>query len=187
MLPTIHPHARGVLLDPILGVLLAEKDDDKQLPAVYRLGKLTADDREAAESDRLLYVAATRAREKLIISGCVTVKKDGTPGALGGWLRRLCDAAALGLAGLEVAVEESADAPRHLNLTAGASPIACEIYGPGWSWERRVPASVPRTEAAVPLPPPLLAPVAVERAGVDSRTAEQERDPANVSGVWCRP
>ena len=54
------PGRSGVLFDPTLGVLLARKDDDKQLPAIYRLGKLTADDQEAAESDRLLYVAATR-------------------------------------------------------------------------------------------------------------------------------
>ena len=59
---TYNPPGRsGVLFDPALGVLLAQKDDDKQLPAIYRLGKLTADDQEAAESDRLLYVAATRA------------------------------------------------------------------------------------------------------------------------------
>ena len=176
------PSRRGVLFDPSLGVLLAEKDNDKQVPAIYRLGQLAADDQEAAESDRLLYVAATRAREKLIISGCITAKKDGTPGALGGWLRRLCDAAALELTGLEVTVDETALAPRHLSLTAGASPIACELYGPGWSWERRSPTLVPHTETAVPLPPPLLAMVAAERVGADSRTAEQERDPGQR--VW---
>ena len=43
------PGRSGVLFDPVLGVLLPQKDDDKTLPASYRLGKLTADDQEAAE------------------------------------------------------------------------------------------------------------------------------------------
>lgn len=88
---TYAPPARnGVLLDPNLFVLLSRKDDTGQPPSIYTLGKLTADDQEAAESDRLLYVAATRAREKLIISGCITAKKNGTtPVGAGG--RGACD------------------------------------------------------------------------------------------------
>ena len=43
---------------------------------------------EDAEDRRLLYVAATRAKEKLLISGHVKVRKDGSPN-LAGWLERL--------------------------------------------------------------------------------------------------
>ncbi len=176
------PGRSGVLFDPILGVLLARKDDDKQLPAVYRLGRLTADDQEAAESDRLLYVAATRAREKLIISGCITAKKDGTPGSLGGWLGRLGAEDATGLADVQVAIEEGDPEPRQLDLTAGASPVACAIYGPGRIWEARQVAAPAQAEVAVSLPPPLLVPVAAEPVGTDGRAAEGERDPGQR--VW---
>jgi len=185
----------GILFDPTLGVLLARKDDDRQLPTIYRLGKLTADDQEAAESDRLLYVAATRAREKLIISGCVTATKDGTPGRLGGWLGRTLAPAlrsgasagvsgedATGLAGVQVAIEDGDPQPRYLDLTAGASPVACAIYGSGWTWEARPVAAPAQTEVAVSLPPPLLAPIAAEPVGIDGRAAEQERDPGQR--VW---
>jgi ATP-dependent helicase/nuclease subunit A len=180
---TYDPPARsGVLFDTILGVLLARKDDDKQLPAIYRLGKLTADDQEAAESDRLLYVAATRAREKLIISGCITAKNDGTPGALGGWLGRLSGEGALGLAGVQVAVDETDSEARLLNLTVGGTPVACAIYGTGWAGAARVPVFAAQPETAVPLPPPLLAHVAAELVETDGRVAEQERDPGQR--VW---
>ena len=43
---------------------------------------------EDAEDRRLLYVAATRSSEKLLVSGQVKTKKDGSP-SLAGWLERL--------------------------------------------------------------------------------------------------
>ena len=176
------PGRSGVLFDPALGVLLAQKDDAKQLPAIYRLGKFTADDQEAAESDRLLYVAATRAREKLILSGCITVKSDGTPGKPGGWLGRLSGADVLGLAGVPVAVAETDPEPRRLDLAVGGTPIGCAIYGTGWAGAARVPVIVAQPETTAPLPPPLLALVAAEPVATDGRTAEQERDPGQR--VW---
>ena len=176
------PGRSGVLFDPALGVLLAQKDDAKQLPAVYRLGKFTADDQEAAESDRLLYVAATRAREKLILSGCITVKGDGTPGRLGGWLGRLSGEDVLGLAGVQVAVAETDPEPRRLELTVGGTPVACAIYGVGWAWAARRPSVPAQPETTVALPPPLLAPVTAEPVATDGRAAEQERDPGQR--VW---
>ena len=80
----------GLLIDPDLGLLLPVRDDQRQLPAIYRLGKARSDDQEEAESDRLLYVAATRAREKLILSGCIDLNKDGSIRKLGGWLGKAC-------------------------------------------------------------------------------------------------
>ena len=176
------PGRSGVLFDPALGVLLAQKDDAKQLPAIYRLGKFTADDQEAAESDRLLYVAATRAREKLILSGCITVKSDGTPGRLGGWLGRLSGEDVLGLAGVQVAVAETDPEPRQLELAVGGTPVACAIYGVGWAWAARRSPAPAQPETTVSLPPPLLAPVAAEPVATDGRAAEQERDPGQR--VW---
>ncbi|MCX6032086.1 MAG: UvrD-helicase domain-containing protein [Chloroflexi bacterium] len=176
------PARNGLLLNPALGILLPQKDDAKTLSAIYRLGKLTADDQEAAESHRLLYVAATRAREKLILSGCITAKADGTPGALGGWLGRLSGEDALGLAGVPVAVDEVDPEPRRLDLTIGDTPVACTIYGAGWAWAARRSAATAQPEIAVSLPPPLLGPVAAEPVETDGRAAEQERDPGQR--VW---
>jgi len=177
------PSRNSILFNPALGILLPQRDDDKALPATYRLGKRIADDQEAAESDRLLYVAATRAREKLIVSGCITARAGGTPGALGGWLGRICETGGLGLVGCRVAVDVASADPLSLELTIGASPVACAIYGPDWMAEgtpREAPAPPP--EAAVQLPPPLLAPITSELAPMDGRTVEQERDPGQR--VW---
>jgi ATP-dependent helicase/nuclease subunit A len=58
-----------LLLDPELGLLLPARVEQRHYPAIYRLGKAREDDQEAAESDRLLYLAATHAWEKLILSG----------------------------------------------------------------------------------------------------------------------
>ncbi|MEJ2736716.1 MAG: UvrD-helicase domain-containing protein, partial [Anaerolineae bacterium] len=89
----------GLLIDPELGPLLPVRDEQRQLPAIYRLGKRREDDQGEAESDRLLYVAATRAREKLILSGCIGVNKDGAIGKLGGWLGKLAGEEGIGLQG----------------------------------------------------------------------------------------
>jgi len=176
------PGRNGLLFDPELGALLPQKDDEKALPAIYRLAKLTAADQEAAESDRLLYVAATRAREKLIISGCIKAKSDGTPGAPGGWLGRISSPVGLALAGAQVDVEETDPNPRCLDLTAGATPVACAIYGRGWAGEARRPESRAQPEIAIALPPPLLARIEADKSTLDGRAAERERDPG--TRVW---
>ncbi len=171
-----------LLLDPDLGVLLARKDDDKQLPAIYRLARLTHDDQEAAESDRLLYVAATRAREKLIFSGCITAKQDGTPGKLVGWLGRLCGTGGLGLDTKQVALDDDDPHPRSIDLPGGSTPVACVCYGAGWTSPVPPRPSAAPADVDVTLPPPLLAPVAAEPVTVDEPTREQARDPGRR--VW---
>jgi ATP-dependent helicase/nuclease subunit A len=76
-----------LLLDCSLKVLLPLKDKEGRVSAVYWLGKLRSDDQEEAEEDRLLYVAATRAREMVLVSGCVSCKDARF--RLEGWLKRL--------------------------------------------------------------------------------------------------
>ena len=76
--------AQPVLLSPTVGVLPGLRDENS-MPITYRLTSLREADREEAESRRLLYVAATRAQEKLVVSAHVRRKKDGTP-QLQGWL-----------------------------------------------------------------------------------------------------
>jgi ATP-dependent helicase/nuclease subunit A len=66
------------------GLLLDLKDADFH-PTAWQLATRLEEDREEAEDARLLYVAATRAKEKLLISGHVKSKKDGSL-TLAGWL-----------------------------------------------------------------------------------------------------
>jgi len=58
-------------------------------PLLYRLSKQLDDAQSEAESGRLLYVALTRAKDKLIISGHMTSSRNiGTSG----WMKGLCEA-----------------------------------------------------------------------------------------------
>jgi ATP-dependent helicase/nuclease subunit A len=177
----------GLLLDPELGPLLPVKDPQRRLPAVYRLGQKRAGDQEAAESDRLLYVAATRAREKLILSGCLDCREDGTPGKPGGWLGRLVGEGGLegpALQGQVPAIDPRGTGAHALQLMAGSTPVACTLYEPGYTPEHRPPAAAALQAEAVAVagPPPLLAPLPAETATLDRRAGEQERAPAQR--VW---
>ncbi len=80
-----------VLISPTLGLVPGPGDP---APLIHRLARRLNDDQEQAEADRLLYVAATRAREKLIVSGHLS------PRAGEAWLPRLAAAAGIDLAAL---------------------------------------------------------------------------------------
>ena len=172
----------GLLIDPELGLLLPVKDEQSQLSAAYRLGKARSDDQEEAESDRLLYVAATRAREKLIVSGCITIRKDGSIGKPGGWLGKLAGEEGLGLEGTVVAHDVEGSRTHRLVLQAGSTPVGCTIYEPAYEAEAHPCPEGPDVEAAVTVPPALLAPIQPEREEVDDRVQEQDRIP--VQRVW---
>ncbi len=81
--------------DPVLllpGLGLSFKLDPE--PMLYRLAKLLDQRQGRAEEHRVLYVALTRAQEKLIISGHVTGDED-KGWTTRGWLEELCGAAGL--------------------------------------------------------------------------------------------
>jgi ATP-dependent helicase/nuclease subunit A len=174
--------SHSVLLDRELGVLLSAKDEQDERAATYRLGKERDDDQDEAESDRLLYVAATRAREKLIFSGCIRLKRDGTPGSLGGWLAKIGGPEGLGLAGTPIAHDEEGADAIHVDLQVGSTPVSCTIYEPKYVWIH--PPGETRAEVgpSIPLPPPLLEPVSPGIERVDQRTAERDRIP--LQRVW---
>ena len=82
-----HRNAGGkVWLTPD-GPLPDLKDGDFH-PTAWQISARLEEMLEDAEDRRLLYVAATRAKEKLLISGHVKARKDGSP-SLAGWLERL--------------------------------------------------------------------------------------------------
>jgi ATP-dependent helicase/nuclease subunit A len=66
-------------------LLLDLRDEDDFHSTAWQFASRLEDDRAEAEDNRLLYVAATRAKEKLLISGHVKLKKDNTL-SLAGWL-----------------------------------------------------------------------------------------------------
>jgi len=172
----------SLLVDPRLGTLLPLKDDEGRGSAMHRLAQERADDQEQAESDRLLYVAATRAREKLILSGCVDLRRDGTVGNPGGWLGRISGEDALGLSEVAIAYNEEGAGVVCVDLAVGDTPVACTIYEPNHAWDLRPLRPEPRAQVAVTLPPPLLAPVSAETGGIDPRLAEESRIPPQR--VW---
>ena len=112
--------AGPVLLDSDLGILLAMHHQDGAQPVMRRLAALREQDREDAEDCRLLYVAATRAKEKLVVSGHTSLKRDGKL-SLRGWLGRLGEVAGLA----EMSINSELTAPQTLELQFGAS---CTLF-----------------------------------------------------------
>ena len=171
----------GLLIDPDLGILPRLKDEDGQSATVYLLGKARSEDQDAAESDRLFYVAATRARERLLLSGCIGLKRDGTPGKLDGWLGKLGGDSCLALAGEAIPHTEDGAAANALDLQAGDTPVKCTIYEPGIEWPRRASAQQEAVERAI-LPPPLLEAISAGIERLDEGVMEQDRIPPQR--VW---
>ncbi len=137
--------AGAAQFDAALGVLLPLRAAEAQ-PVMWRLGGLAEDDRAAAEDLRVLYVACTRAKDRLLVNGHARIsaaKSDPGRLVLTGWLSEL--GAVLGLEQVRVPDPE---------LTAPL-PVA---LGPAWDAALRVtllplpaPASPPPA-AAVPAP-----------------------------------
>jgi ATP-dependent helicase/nuclease subunit A len=185
------PRPRGVLIDARLGVVppLTEEqlvgaadgapEVEKVTAAAYRLALEQERDEEAAESDRLLYVAATRARELLWINGTVRVYKSGGLGAYG-WLDRLD--AALHLSDHAPACAADGDAVHRFTLDLDGQSVDCAIYEP----EAALPPAAVEQAAQPAAPPPgdraLLAPVDAAARQVDADVRAAERDPPRR--VW---
>ena len=133
---TSSPSSRNdVILDTELGPVLPVKDDEGRMPGAYTLGKLTDSDKANAESDRLLYVAATRSRELLLLSGYIGRSKDGRPSRVDGWLGRL--SGTLGLADLDLSDHDpGGDGSLTTVLDAGGQPIGCTVFEPGHQFAR---------------------------------------------------
>lgn len=171
----------GMLLDPKLGLLLPAADSQGRLPAVYGVGSAREDQLEEAESDRLLYVAATRARELLLLSGCIKLKQRFI-GKQDGWLGRMTGDECLPLEELEVTQDPEGTGVQRFDLQAGSVPVSCAVYGSTYT-APQVASST--TEEAVPaaiLPLPLLDPVRPDEHKPDDPTKQQER--LHEQRVW---
>lgn len=167
-----NPHRSDILLDPELGVLLPQKDDEDRPGAIYTLGRQRDLEQEAAESDRLLYVAATRVREMLLLNGCFKLTNSETPGYLRGWLKRISEPTGFGNLTFG---DYSGTGPEALrfSLKTQETVLAGVLYEPEYKprdigLRRERPAE---PDSAPGLPPPLLAPLPVtsrqQEAGED--------------------
>ena len=168
-------HTAGAQFIPELGLLPGLKNERGELrPAAWLLAALEDDAREQAEDRRLLYVAATRAKEKLLISGHIRLGKTGKLG-LRGWLGDL---------GKALGVDE---------MPVSGPMIQSQelLAGEGISWMLHPPASQPEVSPFVP-PSPMSAGAApgdliaslitLASEAVDERTQARESDPPQR--VW---
>jgi ATP-dependent helicase/nuclease subunit A len=110
-------------LDARLGVTLNlqnRRDDDNRRPAAHQLASLRDAERAEAENHRLLYVAVTRAREKLLVSAHTKILKGGKL-STSGWLNLLGRVVGLD----DVAIAGTPVKPQELALTLD---VGCTLY-----------------------------------------------------------
>ncbi len=185
------PRGGGVLIDQELGVvppltgerLVTHADGAREVEkvksAAYRLAKERDEAQEDAESARLLYVAATRAQELLMLNGTVRAYKRGGIGTYG-WLDRLDEA--LQLSEHAPACDDNGDAVHTLTLDVGGEPVHCALYEP----EAELPSDVATREAQPTATPPdelaMVEPVGAAARQVDEAVRDAERDPPRR--VW---
>jgi ATP-dependent helicase/nuclease subunit A len=170
-----------VLVTPSLGILMRLWENGTS-PIAYRLASLHKADQEDAESRRLLYVAATRAQEKLIVSGHVKAKKDSAL-ELRGWLAWMGEVIGLDQAQLP----HPLNGPQSLDLAWGGGSLACVLYpmqvaDEGISKqvdEERLPLPIYSSTAGPDLTAPL---VSTSLADADAKTQARESDPPRR--VW---
>ncbi len=122
---------RDFVLHPEWGLVLRLTDAEDRKPFLYALAARAEQERDEAEAGRLLYVAATRAEEKLAISADIALKKDGTPGNVSGWLKLLCLPGALPLMDRTIEHDPAGAALRELDLSRAEARVIALIREPG--------------------------------------------------------
>ena len=173
-----HGRTAPIRLDAQLGVtvdLRNRRGDENRRPAAHRLATLRNTDRDEAEDRRLLYVAATRAREKLLVSAHTKILGGGRLSA-SGWLKLLGQVAGLDevvLPGTLVGVPE----------LALARDIACRLY----PWREAILATARDTRHAIRdaqhVSKDLVASLVVPPSpGIDPRLSERDARPPRR--VW---
>ena len=128
-------NSEAAFLLPELG--LAFKLDPA--PMLYRLAKWQDKQQSDAETQRLLYVALTRAKDKLLISGHAAPARSGSEFSVSAWMSDLCAAAGVELP----SVLDQAGTPHETRTTSNqalrawciaaesAQPTATDLDGKG--------------------------------------------------------
>ena len=144
----------ALLIDPEWGVLL-KISQDKRFPLTYLAAVEATHAREHAEWLREFYVAATRARERLLISGCMPVKKDGQFGACHGWLGLMADEPILDLLSDPAPSPDASSGPIEWQCPLGESSVLC-VFHPEQPREAKASVEPESDASAGSWPPPLL-------------------------------
>ena len=144
--------------------LLLDLRADDLHPTAWQLAARREADLEDAEDRRLLYVATTRAKEKLLINGYVKRKKDDSL-SLTGWLGRFPF--------LEMAV------PEHPLLDNG---IYAAVYPYSPADDSDSPQPVPTSQTEPPRESDLLTQLVPAPPATDEETRAHESDPPRR--VW---
>jgi len=134
--------SREILFDERFGLVPPFSEDkiileENGIPEIVRSSSLAyglslTEERlkEEAESNRLLYVAATRAQELLIISGVLgKPARDQSMGKQTGWLGKLVEP--LGLGDVQISYQEDGDDIQEIKLEKNDMKSLCRIYKPG--------------------------------------------------------
>jgi ATP-dependent helicase/nuclease subunit A len=121
------------LADPDLGVVIPLRSAGGEVPVVHALAKRREEAQEAAESDRLFYVATTRAREMLILNGCVGVSKDGSLRNLGGWLEKTQILADTSVPEMDLGSEYDDFSAVPFDCPVRGGVVTCALYGRQWT------------------------------------------------------
>ena len=139
-------YSREILFDERFGIVPPYSENQIQAegekePGLIKISSLAYDLsmaeeklQEDAESNRLLYVAATRAQELLIISGALgKPNKNQSFGKQSGWLGKMADP--LGLSDLQISFQENGSDIHEYSLQNKNLKALCKIYGPGVNFE----------------------------------------------------
>ncbi len=152
--------SRDILFDKRFGLVLPFSEnqirmEEQRIPEIikssslaYSLAQTEERLREEAESNRLLYVAATRAQELLIISGVLgKPTRDQSMGKQTGWLGKLAEP--LGLAEIQVSYQVNGNEIHEINLEKDGLQSLCRIYEPGIKFTYQIR---PDKQADTPVP-----------------------------------
>ncbi len=169
-------HSAPFYLDHELGMVLNLSDGEAQ-PAAYRLAGWNEAEQQVAEERRLLYVAATRAQEKLMISGNARLSTaKANPGRLmvSGWLANLAEV--VGLSGVQL--PETPATAQEIPLDWEDGTATCTIYPPVSLTPMVSPADTAPPESPLTEMPDLVAPVTItSNTQQDNKLQDRESDP----------
>jgi len=173
------PPAAGALLDAQFGLLPGLKGEDEFCPVAWRLAYLDDYARSDAEDRRLLYVATTRAKEKLLVSGhCKLLKSNKL--SLRGWLGDLGSAMGVSDLVLDRDLLASQNQNGKMLIQEGSAPWLLYTTGSHFGVMATHKEAPPEIET---IPGDLLAPLSLpEPDKSDERSRSRETDPPDR--VW---
>ncbi|MCD6519675.1 MAG: hypothetical protein J7M05_07105, partial [Anaerolineae bacterium] len=150
---------------------------NESLPLHYILAAEEEKDKEEEENKRLFYVAATRAQEKLVLNGNLTITSKGTLTARDGWMKLLASLEVLALTGLPYEEEI-----KRFSRTLDGVPFHITIYPPTYQPQKHIKPQK-ATELSCPSTPlPLLAPIYTPSTHEDEKEKQSQRQVFRIVG-----